>query len=90
MVSGAIGDHLSTMVALTRPYIYETNPFTLQLMAKGLWEAADLALIALGITIPFFLIRRFRKPSFRWLLAYPIIFGAVRLIACIWNLSVIL
>jgi hypothetical protein len=90
MISGTLGDHLSTIFTLTRSYVYETNTLTLQLMSKGLWEATDLILIALGITIPYILIRRFRSPPIRGLLAYPIIFGTVRLGACIWNLSLII
>ena len=89
LVAGTLGDHLSTVVALARPYIYETNPFTVRLMARGLWLPLDLVLIAAGIALPYLLMRLTRRPSFRGLLAYPLILGAVRLGACIWNFSLI-
>lgn len=90
LVMGILGDHLSTVVALTRSYIYEANPFTVQLMARGLWLPFDLILMAAGIAVPYLLIRLTGRPFFKALLAYPIIHGAVRLGACLWNVSLIL
>ena len=89
LVAGTLGDHLSTVIATERPYIYEANPFTVKLMALGLWLPIDLVLIAVGILIPYLLIRRMGHPSFKGLLAYPLVLGAVRLGACIWNFSLI-
>jgi hypothetical protein len=90
LVVGTIGDHLSTVIALTRPYIYEANPFTVQLMAKGLWLPFDLVLIAAGIIFPYLLMRLVKGPYLKAVLAYPIAHGAIRLGACIWNFSLIL
>ena len=89
LVAGTLGDHLSTVIATESPYIYEANPFTVKLMALGLWLPIDFVLIALGILIPYLLIRRMGHPSFNGLLAYPLVLGAVRLGACIWNFSLI-
>ena len=89
LVAGTLGDHLSTVIALTRPYIYETNPFTVQLMARGLWLPLDLVLVAVGIAVPYLLIRLTEHPSFNGLLAYPLVQGALRLGACIWNFSLL-
>ena len=80
---------MSTAVALTRPYIYESNAFTVELMSRGLWEFADVSLIALGIAVPYLLMRLIRHPSLKGLLAYPLVLGAIRLGACFWNLSLI-
>ena len=87
LVFGTLGDHLSTVFALTRSHMYETNPFTVQLMARGLWLPLDLILVAVGIAIPYLLIRLTGRSSFKGLLAYPLVQGAFRLGACIWNLS---
>jgi hypothetical protein len=89
IVSGTLGDHFSTVVALARPYIYEANPFTVQLMARGLWLPLDILLIIAGILIPYLLIRLARRPYANALLAYPIVYGIIRLGACFWNLSLI-
>jgi hypothetical protein len=90
LVAGTLGDHLSTVIALTRPYIYEANPFTVMLMEKGLWLPVDILLVVLGIGVPYVLIRMSDKSSFRALLAYPMLHGLIRLGACIWNFSLII
>ena len=90
LVVGTVGDHISTVVALTRPYIYESNPFTVQLMERNLWLPVDIVLVILGIGVPFLLIRLTKRQSFRALLAYPLVHGLVRLGACIWNFSLII
>ena len=90
LVVGTLGDHVSTMIALQRPYIYEANPYTVKLMEMGLWLPVDIVLIALGIAIPYFLIRKTGRSEFRALLAYPLVHVLIRLGACIWNFSLIL
>jgi len=90
LVVGTLGDHVSTVIALTRPHIYESNPFTVQLMERGLWLPVDIVLVVLGVGIPFLLIRMTKRPSFRALLAFPLLHGLVRLGACIWNFSLIM
>jgi len=90
LMSGTFGDHLSTVITLARPYIYEANPFTIKLMARGLWLPFDLILVTVGIAVPYFLIRLTKRPCFKALLAYPLIHGMIRLGACIWNFSLIM
>lgn len=89
LVAGTLGDHLSTAISLTRPWIYEANRFVVKLMARGLWLPLDLALMATGIAVPYLLVRLTGRSAFRGLLAYPLVGGAIRLGACIWNLSLI-
>jgi hypothetical protein len=90
LIVGTLGDHLSTGIALRYPNIYETNPYTVMLMSKGLWLPVDLVLIALGIAIPYLLIRRTGREYFKALLAYPIVHGLLRFGACVWNFSLII
>jgi len=89
LVVGTLGDHVSTMLALRQPYIHEANPFTAALISNGLWLPFDLLLIALGIAVPYFLLRFKHGEPLKALLAYPLVLGAIRLGACIWNLSLI-
>ena len=90
LIMGTLGDHVSTVVALSKPYIYETNPFTVQLMERGLWLPVDLVLIVLGIAIPYVLIHFTEKEYFKALLAYPFLHGLIRFGACLWNFSLVM
>jgi len=90
LIVGSMGDHISTVIALTRPYIYESNPFTVMLMEKGLWLPFDFVLIAIGIAVPYLLIRATGKEYFKGLLAYPLLHGLLRFGACLWNFSLII
>ena len=90
LIAGTLGDHVSTVIALSRPYIYETNPFTVQLMERGLWLPFDLVLIVLGIAIPYVLIHFTEKEYFKALLAYPFLHGLIRFGACLWNFSLVI
>lgn len=90
LVAGTLGDHVSTVISLARPDIYESNSFIVGLMARGLWLPVDIALIALGIAVPYLLIHLTKRQAFRALIAYPLVHGLIRLGACFWNLSLII
>jgi hypothetical protein len=90
LIAGTLGDHFSTVIALTKPYIYESNPFTVLLMSRGLWLPVDVVLVVLGIAIPYLILRFTDRPSFKAVLAYPLVHGMVRLGACLWNISLII
>ncbi len=90
LVVGVLGDHISTMIAIQRPNIYEANPTTVTLMEMGLWLPVDIALIAIGIAVPYILIRKTKREEFQALLAYPLVHGLIRFAACLWNFSLIL
>ena len=90
LIVGTLGDHVSTVISLARPYIYESNPLIVQLMARGLWLPLDIVLISLGIAIPYLLIRVTKRQAFEALLAYPLVHGLIRLGACLWNFSLVI
>jgi len=90
LIVGVLGDHISTMIAIERPHIYEANPTTVMLMDMGLWLPVDIALIAIGIAVPYILIRKTKREEFQALLAYPLVHGLIRFAACLWNFSLIL
>lgn len=90
LILGTLGDHVSTIIALTRPYIYESNPFTVWLMERGLWLPFDVVLVAMGIAVPYLIIRLTKRDYFKALLIYPFLHGLIRLGASLWNFSLIL
>jgi hypothetical protein len=90
LILGTLGDHVSTIIALTRPYIFESNPFTVWLMERGLWLPFDVVLVAVGIVVPYLIIRFTKKNYFKALLIYPFLHGLIRLGACMWNFSLII
>ena len=90
LILGTLGDHVSTVIALTRPHIYESNPFTIMLMERGLWVPVDVVLVVIGIVVPYLIIRLSNKEYFKALLAYPLIHGLIRFGACLWNFSLII
>ena len=90
LILGTLGDHVSTIVALIRPYIYESNPFTVWLMERGLWLPFDIVLVAVGIAVPYHILRLTKKDYFKALLIYPFLHGLIRLGASLWNFSLII
>jgi len=90
LILGTLGDHVSTIIALTRPYIYESNPFTVWLMERGLWLPFDVVLVTVGIAAPYLILRLTKREYFKALLVYPFLHGLIRLGASLWNFSLII
>ena len=90
LIVGTLGDHVSTVVALSRTYNYVTKTVTVQRMERGLWLPVDIVLIVLGIAIPYVLIHFTEKEYFKALLAYPLVHGLIRFGACLWNFSLVI
>uniref|UniRef100_A0A6M3ME09 DUF5658 domain-containing protein n=1 Tax=viral metagenome TaxID=1070528 RepID=A0A6M3ME09_9ZZZZ len=90
VVAGIVGDQLSTRLGLARPGIYETNPYAVMLMSKGLWLPVDILLLTLSIGIPAVLMRKWGFEG-RWaVLSFPLVLGTLRLAAAVWNLHLFL
>jgi hypothetical protein len=88
LVIGVLGDHLSTMMVLSKPSTYEANPIVASLMEEGLWLPLDAVMMAAGLVIPQLLMRIERR--FRILFLYPLIHGLLRLSMALWNLHLFL
>jgi len=90
LILGTLGDHVSTIIALTRPYIFESNPFTVWLMERGLWLPFDVVLVAAGISVPYLILRLTKKDYFKSILVYSFLSGLIRLGTCLWNFSLVI
>jgi len=88
LILGVMGDHVSTMLVLSRPGTYEANPMAARLMELGLWLPLDLILLGMGLAIPYFVTRVDRR--LRPLFLYPLIQGLLRLSMALWNLHLLL
>jgi hypothetical protein len=89
LVTGVVGDHFSTGLALSRQNIYETNPVALGLMQKGLWTITDVALILVSVAASYVFLRVLKKPFSNYILVYPALAGVIRLAVTLWNLSLL-
>jgi len=89
LLAGAILDHVSTRIALSLPYTYETNAFVVMLISKGLWVHFECLVVAAGIAFPLLVTHLKRGSVYRAVLAFPLALGTARLVASFWNLSVI-
>jgi len=87
---GTLGDYISTHIGLTFENLRETNPTTSQLVANGMWLPVNLVIVMLGIAVPFIIFRFSKEDGYRCMLSFPIMYGIVRLSACIWNISLII
>jgi hypothetical protein len=90
LITGVIGDHLTTGIALTHENIYESNQVALNLMQNGLWVPLDAILILISILIPYILIRVLKQDVAQYLLIPPLFAGLIRLIVTFWNLSIMI
>jgi hypothetical protein len=88
-VLGMLGDQISTRVGLALPGTCELNFFAAWMMARGLWLPLDLLVLAAFLCVPAVLIRQYDARE-RWLtLAYPILFGLIRITTAISNFMII-
>lgn len=86
ILAGSALDHISTLLVLRRPDIYEANQIAIFLMNNNLWLAIDALVLGTGIGIPAVIMRKWAFPNKWGILAYPITLGLLRLFFGIWNL----
>ena len=85
-VMGVLGDQFSTRLGLTVPGVVESNQFTAMLIERGLWLPFDILVLALAVGLPALFIRYTNMEGRQVSLSFPLIFGAARLLATVWNL----
>lgn len=89
LIIGSTLDQISTRIGLTYPYIYEVNPFTQWLQAKGLWLVFDTFILILLISPLSIILKENKAKELQVLLFIPMIIGFVRLIIGVSNLLLI-
>jgi len=85
-VMGVLGDQFSTRLGLTVPGVVESNQFTAMLIERGLWLPFDILVLALAVGLPALFIRYTKMEGRQVSLSFPLLFGAARLLATVWNL----
>jgi len=88
MVLGVFLDHLTTPLGLNRG-LSESNVLASYCLDAGVWILLDVALV-MGVAATSYVVARASdREAAGLVLVFPIILGAVRLVAGIWNLSII-
>ena len=89
-VLGMLGDQISTRLGLAMPGTCELNFLAAWMMERSLWLPVDLLFLTVLLCAPAVLIRRYDSKE-RWLaLAYPILFGLIRITAAMSNFVIII
>lgn len=89
LILGVLSDWISTTMGLNAG-LSESNLFASSLMEMGLWIPADLILAFFCILVPYACNRYVKNGDNRALYAFPLLAGLVRLVASLWNLSLLL
>jgi len=82
LLLGVVLDEFSTWLVIESGIGYETKPFVVSLMQKGLWLPYDFAIIVLSMIIVNYCYQRWR----RWEpLVFPALYGTLRFLAACHN-----
>ncbi len=84
-ILGMVGDQTSTRLGLMLPNVYESNPLVALLLSRGLWFPFDLLVLSISIVLPLFLMRVTSFEGKSAILAFPLIFGVIRIFASVLN-----
>lgn len=84
-VLGMVGDQTSTRLGLMLPNVYESNSFVAFLLSRGLWLPFDLLVLSISLFLPLILMRVKSLKGRSVILAFPLIFGVIRIVATVSN-----
>lgn len=84
-VLGTVGDQTSTRLGLMLPNVCESNPFVALLLSRGLWLPFDLLVLTISLVLPLILMRVTSFKGRSVILAFPLIFGVMRIFATVSN-----
>jgi type II secretory pathway component PulF len=90
LITGVIGDEITTFNGLSIGKYVEVNSFTRNLIKTGIWSLFDILLISVCLSISYLVAKKNNNKLSRIIFFIPIISGVVRLIAFISNLFILL
>jgi len=89
LVLGAMGDWVTTMIGL-RNGLTEGNALAAALIGSGQWALVNALLVASLIIIPYTVNRVTRSGATKFLIAFPMLAGILKIAVSLWNLNLIL
>jgi hypothetical protein len=90
LITGVLGDEITTFNGLSTGKCVEVNPFTRNLIKTGIWSLFDVLLIAVCLSLSYMVANKQNNKLLRIISFIPIISGVVRLITFASNLFLLL
>jgi hypothetical protein len=90
LITGVLGDEITTFNGISTSRIVEVNPFTRNLIANGIWSLFDVLLVSVCLSLSYIIAKNDKNELSRIISFVPIIFGTVRLVTFFSNLFLLL
>ena len=90
LITGVLGDEITTYNGISTGRLIEVNPFTHNLITNGIWSLFDVLLISVLLSLSYIITKKNKNELSQTMLFIPILFGIVRLIAFVSNLFLLL
>ena len=90
LITGVIGDEITTFNGISTGKCVEVNPFTRNLIKTGIWSLFDVLLISVCLSLSYVVANKQNDKLSRIISFIPLISGVVRLMAFISNLLLLL
>jgi hypothetical protein len=90
LITGILGDEITTFTGLSTGKCVEINPFTRNLIKTGIWSLFDILLIVICLSLSYIVANKNNNKLSRIISFIPTISGIVRIIAFISNLFLLL